>query len=98
MNRSPQPVEGRFAGTRCALQQAQGYGDVGNRQAFTPAALRLGGLMARIAGWTPDIFWTATPAEAAMVLAAWADPADGGAVPPDAALRARLMEQFPDGR
>jgi hypothetical protein len=64
---------------------------------FTPAALRLGGAMARLAGWTPDIFWNATPAEAAMVLAGWADAADGSAAPPDAAQRARLMEQFPDG-
>jgi hypothetical protein len=65
---------------------------------FAPAALRLGGAMARIAGWPPDIFWNATPAEAAMVLAGWADAGAGDAAPPpDAALRARLMEQFPDG-
>jgi Phage tail assembly chaperone protein, TAC len=65
--------------------------------AFAPFALRLGGVMARLAGWAPDIFWNATPAEAAMVLGAWIAPGDGGAPPPDAALRARMMEQFPDG-
>lgn len=67
--------------------------------AFTPAALRLGSVMARVAGWTPDIFWNATPADAAMVLAGWREEAgDGSGVPPpDAALRAQLMEQFPDG-
>ena len=66
---------------------------------FSPAAIRLGGVMARIAGWTPDIFWNATPAEAAMVLGGWSELGGGDAVapPPDAALRARLMEQFPDG-
>lgn len=66
--------------------------------ALGPVAVRLAGLMARLAGWTPDIFWNATPAEAAMVLAAWTGGADGGAAPPDAGRRARLMEQFPDDR
>ena len=65
---------------------------------FGDSALRLGGVMARLAGWTPDIFWNATPAEAAMVLGGWREGGDaGGASPPDAALRARLMELFPDG-
>lgn len=67
-------------------------------EAFGPAALLIGGLMARLAGWTPDVFWNATPAEAAMVLGAWAGGAGEGAAPPDAQLRARLMEQFPDDR
>lgn len=68
---------------------------------FAPAAIRLGGVMARLAGWTPETFWNATPAEAAMVLGGWRAEEFGGggdtAAPPDAALRARLMEQFPDG-
>lgn len=63
--------------------------------AFGPAAMRLGGVMARLVGWSPDLFWNATPAEAAMVLAAWTNQA-GTDVPPDAAMRAQLMEQFPD--
>lgn len=66
--------------------------------AFAPVAVRLCGVMARIAGWTPDIFWNATPAEAAMVLGGWCEAGgEAGVVPPDAALRARMMEQFPDG-
>jgi hypothetical protein len=66
--------------------------------ALGPVAVRLAGVMARVAGWTPDIFWNATPAEAAMVLACWTDEGSASVPPPDAALRARLMEQFPDER
>lgn len=65
--------------------------------ALGPNAFRLGGLLVRLAGWTPDVFWNATPADAAMALAAWVGEAGEGASPPSAALRARLMEQFPDG-
>jgi Phage tail assembly chaperone protein, TAC len=64
--------------------------------AFGPAAVRLAGAMARLAGWTPDVFWNATPAEAAMVLAGWMAESGDDAAPPDAALRAQMMEQFPD--
>lgn len=61
---------------------------------FAGAAVRLSGAAGVAFGWTPGVFWTATPAE----LAAWAracvpdtpEPADG------AALR-RMMEAFPDG-
>lgn len=63
---------------------------------FGAAALRLGGLLAQLAGWTPDVFWSATPAEAAMVLAAWTGTDEDSSAPPDAAVRAQLMEQFPD--
>jgi Phage tail assembly chaperone protein, TAC len=66
--------------------------------AFGASALRIGGALARLAGWLPETFWNATPAEAAMVLCAWAAEAGDGALPPDAMLRARLMEQFPDDR
>ncbi len=65
---------------------------------FSDAAIHLCGLMARFAGWTPDIFWNATPTEADMVLGGWGEGGDVGAPPPpDAALRAQLMEMFPDG-
>ncbi|WP_077148765.1 phage tail assembly chaperone [Sphingopyxis sp. KK2] len=63
---------------------------------FAAAAVRLAGVMARVAGWTPDQFWAATPADAATALAAW-DVDDGGA-PLDRAALAAMMETFPDGR
>lgn len=62
---------------------------------FAEAAVRLAGLAGLHFGWTPDIFWAATPAElAALVMAA-----SGGddPPPPDAATIARLKEAFPDG-
>lgn len=60
------------------------------------AAVRLSGVMARLAGWTPDALWQATPAEVAAVLAAWSDGEGAGPGFDRAALDA-LMEQFPDG-
>lgn len=38
-------------------------------RAFGPGAMRLGGLAARLLGWRPEHFWTATPAELAAILA-----------------------------
>ena len=64
---------------------------------FTTNATRLAGLAAAIAGWRPDEFWRATPAELETVLAAFAMPATHAASPPDAATLAALQEQFPDG-
>lgn len=61
---------------------------------FGPAALALLGVMARVPGWRPDDFWSATPADAAAVLAAWRDEE---AVGPGRAALAAMMEQFPDG-
>nr|WP_218844352.1 phage tail assembly chaperone [Sphingopyxis sp. JAI108] len=51
--------------------------------------------MARVAGWRPDEFWAATPADVRAVLAGWLDSAaepcfDGSAL-------AAMMERFPDG-
>ena len=62
---------------------------------FADAAARLAGLAGALCGWAPDTFWNATPAELGAVVAALAG--DGAGDPPDAALRARLMEAFPDG-
>jgi hypothetical protein len=61
---------------------------------FAAAATRLAGLAALALGWRPDEFWRATPAELAAPGEALA-PAQPP--PPDAALRARLQEMFPDG-
>ncbi|WP_267397545.1 MULTISPECIES: phage tail assembly chaperone [unclassified Sphingomonas] len=65
-------------------------------EAFGASALRLAGMAGATLGWTPDVFWRATPAELAAVVTALTGEAGGGA-PPDAALLARLKEAFPDG-
>ena len=51
--------------------------------------------MARIAGWRPEDFWAATPADARAALAGWTE-RDGDDGFDRAALNA-MMEQFPDG-
>ena len=56
--------------------------------------LRLAGFSGLMFGWTPDIFWGATPAElAALVRAAAGE--DGAPLGSDEV--ARLKEAFPDG-
>ncbi len=60
-----------------------------------PAAIKLAGVMARVAGWRPGEFWAATPADVRTVLAGWAE-ADSTACLDSAALAA-MMERFPDG-
>ncbi|WP_419826074.1 phage tail assembly chaperone [Sphingomonas sp.] len=64
--------------------------------AFADHARRLAGIASALAGWAPDIFWRATPAELAAVLdALTAD--DAGAAPPPPATIAALKELHPDG-
>jgi Phage tail assembly chaperone protein, TAC len=68
---------------------------------FTAAATRLSGLATILLGWTPDQFWAATPAELSAILSALGEMRGGADThalppPPDAALRAQLMEKFPD--
>ena len=36
---------------------------------FSENAARLAGLVPRLLGWSPDAFWSATPAELAAILA-----------------------------
>jgi hypothetical protein len=60
-----------------------------------PAAIRLAGVMARVAGWRPDEFWAATPADVRAVLAGWVDRAEEPCF--DGAALAAMMERFPDG-
>ena len=55
---------------------------------FGPGAARLGGLAARLLGWRPGDFWSATPAELAAVLAPYA----GDAQPLARTDLTRLME------
>jgi uncharacterized phage protein (TIGR02216 family) len=61
---------------------------------FAASAGRLAGMAGVALGWTPDTFWSATPAELVAVIAALAGETPQ---PPDAATIARLMEAFPDG-
>ena len=56
---------------------------------FGAGALRLSGLAARMLGWRPDEFWTATPAE----LAATLTPFEAGAHPLERSEIYRLMER-----
>ena len=64
--------------------------------AFGSGAVRLAGLMGRLAGWSPDQFWQATPADVAAVLAAWAEDDDAASM--ERGALAAMMERFPDGR
>lgn len=61
---------------------------------FTDSAARLAGLAAVIAGWRPDEFWAATPAELGTMLAAFAP--EGGTAALDGRGLAALMEAIPD--
>ena len=55
----------------------------------------LAGVMARVAGWRPDEFWAATPADARAVLAGWVE--DDAEASLDGAALGAMMERFPDG-
>lgn len=58
---------------------------------FAEAAARWCPLAARLLGWRPGEFWSATPAELAMALAEPADPACPP--PPTREAIARMMER-----
>lgn len=59
---------------------------------FATAAITAARLAAML-GWSPDVFWTSTPANLRAALGI-----DAAASPPAAAADlARLMEAFPDG-
>lgn len=61
---------------------------------FGEAAVRLAGMAGVAFGWSPDAFWTATPAELGALVRALA----GDEAPvADSGDLARLMEAFPDG-
>ncbi|AGH51140.1 MULTISPECIES: phage tail assembly chaperone [Sphingomonas] len=62
---------------------------------FAEKAARLAGMAGAIAGWRPDDFWRATPAELAAVLEALAGGSGDRAA--DAGDIARLKEMYPDG-
>jgi uncharacterized phage protein (TIGR02216 family) len=62
-------------------------------------------VMARLCGWQPDAFWSATPAEVAAVLAAYGAGADdegagdgsAGVAGVGRSQLAAMMEAYPDG-
>lgn len=60
-----------------------------------PAAIKLAGVMARVAGWRPGEFWAATPADVRAVLAGWVEGGDDAGV--DRMVLTAMMERFPDG-
>lgn len=63
---------------------------------FAQGATRLAGFAGVVLGWAPDIFWRATPAELAAVVAVLLG-GEGEITPPDGATIARMQEAFPDG-
>ncbi len=61
---------------------------------FGGCAARLAGMAGVVFGWTPGVFWDATPAElAALVVALTGDEVAAA----DRGTLMRLMEAFPDG-
>jgi hypothetical protein len=58
---------------------------------FAATARRWNKLAARLLGWRPDDFWSATPAELVMALAERGDVAAN--MPPSRELIARMMER-----
>lgn len=63
---------------------------------FAQGATRLAGFAGVVLGWVPDIFWRATPAELAAVVAVLRG-GENEITPPDGATIARMQEAFPDG-
>ena len=61
---------------------------------FGEEARRLASAAAMLLGWSPDRFWSATPAE---LMDALRPPAEAGA-PADKQTIEALMKRFPDGR
>ena len=61
--------------------------------ALAPAIPRLAGLAAQLLGWTPPVFWAATPSELALSLAL----PTPIAAPPSRSEIARLIERDTHG-
>ena len=61
---------------------------------FAECAARLAGQAGVAFGWTPELFWNATPAELGALVRAAAGEAVAA---PDRDTIAQLMEAFPDG-
>lgn len=63
---------------------------------FMVIAARLAGQAGVAFGWSPDMFWRATPAELIALVQAVSGVGED-VTPPDAGMIARMMEAFPDG-
>jgi hypothetical protein len=61
---------------------------------FSDGARRLAGLAGALLGWRPGEFWSATPAELAAVIEAYAGGGGEEVTPGDVE---RLQRMFPDG-
>ena len=61
---------------------------------FTAAARAAARVAAALLGWTPDVFWAATPEDLRTALGVDHPAAE----PADTAMLSRLMEAFPDAR
>ncbi len=80
---APAPLPGREDATGPSPQRGEGR--------FAPAAIAAAALAQRL-GWTPDTFWSATPADLRHALgSSTIDEALGGDT------LACLMKEFPDG-
>ncbi|MFV0645791.1 MAG: phage tail assembly chaperone [Sphingomonadaceae bacterium] len=62
---------------------------------FSSQAVRLCSLASRLPGWSPDTFWSATPADLAMALG----PPDHASAPSPPCRQEilQMMERDPDG-
>ena len=61
---------------------------------FGDAARVAARVAAALPGWTPDVFWAATPADLRNALGIDLD----AGMPADTVMLTRLMETFPDDR
>lgn len=62
---------------------------------FAENAARLAGCAGVAFGWSPDLFWQATPAELSALVRTLGG--EEQSAPPDRAMIARLKGAFPDG-
>ena len=64
---------------------------------FAAAAARAAGVATGLLGWSPDVFWRATPADLTLALRARVGGEADTVRAADAALLAKLVEDNPDG-
>ncbi|MEO9470356.1 phage tail assembly chaperone [Parasphingorhabdus sp.] len=69
------------------------------RDDFRGAMFRLSGLISAIFGWSPEQFWSSTPAELHAVFMAWTEASCGSAdiVPINRENLEQMKKDCPDG-